>query len=166
MTEETKPNLYDLPRIYHAAFSNLEPAETAMIKRVFLTHSQFPVTSILEPACGTGRALVDLALLGYRITGYDRSTAMVAYSNERIRSAGLEKLARATLGDMATTKVEGTFDSAIILINSLGYLVSDEDVVNHLRNTAACLKTGGLYLVHLGLTQKDSVAAVIVGLHR
>lgn len=158
MTEEAKSNIYDLPRIYHAAFSNLEPAETAMIKHVFSTHSPFPVVSILEPCCGTGRALVDLASLGYQITGYDLSTAMVAYSNNRIKSAGLEKLAKAMQGDMATTRVEGTFDAAINLINSIGYLVSDADIVNHFRNTAACLKTGAVYLVHLGLTREDSVA--------
>ena len=158
MTEEAKSNLYDLPRIYHAAFPELEPAERAMINHVFSTHSPFPVVSILEPACGTGRALVDLASFGYQITGYDLSTAMVAFANDRIGRAGLEKLARAIPGAMATTKVEGTFDSAINLINSLGYLVSDADVVSHFRNTAACLRMGGLYLVYLGLTRENSVA--------
>jgi SAM-dependent methyltransferase len=158
MPHEDKSNLYDLPRIYHASFPNLGRGEIAMLKHVFSTHSPFPVVSILEPCCGTGRALVDLALLGYQITGYDLSAAMVAYSNDRIKRAGLEKLAKATLGDMAATKVEGTFDAAINLINSIGYLIPDADIVNHFRNTAASLKKGGIYLIHLGLTGKDSVA--------
>jgi SAM-dependent methyltransferase len=156
MTEEAKSNIYDLPRVYHASFPSLWPSEIALIKHVFSAHSPFPVATILEPCCGTGRALVDLAQLGYKITGYDRSAAMVAYANDRIRKAGLETLTRAILGDMTTIEVAGTFDSAINLINSIGYLTSDDDVIHHFCNTAASLRTGGIYLVHLGFTRKDS----------
>ncbi len=52
---------------------------------------------VLEPACGSGRALIPLAKAGHRMTGYDASPEMLARAEARCREAGVNAaLSRAT----------------------------------------------------------------------
>lgn len=104
---------------------------------------------MLEPACGTGRFLLNLPAAGYRVTGYDLSRQMVAYARRRIRAAGLASRSRAVRADMRTAVLPGRFDAAINSINSIGYLLSDSDFTSHLHTTARNLKPDSVYILHL-----------------
>ncbi|MBU8932709.1 MAG: class I SAM-dependent methyltransferase [candidate division Zixibacteria bacterium] len=143
-------DLYSKPRYYHLAFQEAYKYEKRTIKDCFSRHVSFPVKRVMEVACGTGRMLVALPPLGYHVTGYDLSTEMVEYSIERTRKAELEESVIVVQGDMASITFDDKFDAAINLINSIGYLHSDEDILSHLRNTADALNSGGVYLVCLG----------------
>jgi len=116
---------------------------------VFAEHVPFPVKRILEPCCGTGRFLLALPRHGYSVTGYDRSPTMLAYARARIDELGDPAAAAAVEGDMTTALFEREFDAALNSINSIGYLLSDDDIVAHLRNTGTSLKPGGVYIVHI-----------------
>ena len=145
MSEE----LYSLPEIYDIAFTWDLTKEIQFFGRVFQKLVPFEVERILEPACGTGRFLVTLPTHGYRVTGYDRSDAMLAYARKRIAEIGDPGKAEAVREDMATARFDREFDAALNSINSLGYLLSDDDIVSHFRNTGESLRRGGVYVVHI-----------------
>src|ERR1700704_3159771 len=64
----------------------------------------------LEFGIGTGRIALPLAQRGTRVHGIDLSEAMVA----RLRAKGAEEIG-VTIGDFATTTVEGTFSVAYLV---------------------------------------------------
>lgn len=109
----------------------------------------FPVRRMLEPCCGTGRFLLALPRHGYSVTGYDRNPEMLEYARKRIARHGNPSMASAVPGDMVTARFGREYDAALNSINSIGYLLSDEDVVEHLRNTGGSLRHGGVYIVHI-----------------
>ena len=109
----------------------------------------FEVKNILEPACGTGRFLVKLPLYGYHVTGYDNNPKMVDYARQRIADAGLQAMATVMVEDMRSARFDTKFDAAINSINSLGYILSDDDILAHFINMAESIKNEGIYIVHL-----------------
>ena len=120
-----------------------------MFGRFFKQHVGFTVKHILEPACGTGRFLITLPKYGYHITGYDNNPKMVTYAKEKIRTAGYDNMADVFLMDMKSAKMDKKYDSAFNSINSLGYLLTDDDILSHLQNTGESIRRGGIYIIHL-----------------
>jgi SAM-dependent methyltransferase len=100
---------------------------------------------VLEPACGTGRLLLALAERGYDVAGFDLSSEMVAFASARLAPHGGE----VWRGDMRTFRPPGEFDAALNLVNSIGYLLDDDDFLAHLGRMAAAIRPGGIYLVQL-----------------
>ena len=145
MSEE----LYRLPLYYDVAFSwDIEP-EIAFFDELFREHVPFPVRHILEPACGTGRFLVAMPRHGYRMTGYDASDEMLGYARSRVEAAGVSDCVTLVRARMQAARFERTFDAALNSINSLGYLLDDDDIVSHLRLTGEAIRPGGIYIVHM-----------------
>jgi SAM-dependent methyltransferase len=144
-----KENIYNKPEYYDIAFSWDNTKEIEMFKRFFQKHAEFAVRKVLEPACGTGRFLVTFPKHGYKITGYDSNPKMITYAKEKIKTAGYDNMADVFLMDMKSAKMDKKYDSAFNSINSLGYLLTDEDILSHLRNTGESIKRGGIYIIHL-----------------
>ena len=141
--------LYRLPLYYDIAFSwDIEP-EIEFFKTLFRDHVPFPVENILEPCCGAGRFLVAMPPHGYRMTGYDVSQEMLDYARGRVEEAGLSDSVELVRAEMQTARFERKFDAALNSINSLGYLLEDDDIVSHFRLTGEALKPGGIYIVHI-----------------
>ena len=141
--------LYSLPEIYDIAFFWDISQEIEFLGTLFKRYVPFEVKHILEPACGTGRFLRSLPKYGYHVTGYDSSPQMVAYAQKKIAEAGLQSVATVQREDMKSARFEATFDAALNSINSLGYLLSDKDMLSHLVNTGESLKSNGIYILHL-----------------
>ncbi len=66
-----------------------------------------------------------MARCGYYVLGYDISEEMVAYTRDKIERVGLSQSAEVVLGDMRRARFKDSFDIAINLLNTIGYL--DED---------------------------------------
>jgi SAM-dependent methyltransferase len=138
-------SLYASPEIYDVAFGWNLSLELDFVDSCLRTHAGDAVVRVLEPACGTGRILAALAARGYEVLGYDRSPEMVAFATAKIARVG----GRVMRGDMATFRPPGTFDAAINLVNSMGYLLEDEAVASHLERVGEAVRPGGVYLVQL-----------------
>jgi SAM-dependent methyltransferase len=104
---------------------------------------------MLEPACGAGRFLVALPQHGYHVTGYDASPAMLDYARGKVEKAGTAGDVTLVRASMESAVFPREFDAALNSINSLGYLLEDEDIVSHLRLTGEALKPGGIYIIHM-----------------
>ena len=80
---------------------------------------------LLDVPCGFGRHSVPLARAGYRVTGVDRSEALLAEARRRTGGARRPKLVRADYRELPFA--DASFDAAVNLFTSLGYLGDEED---------------------------------------
>lgn len=108
----------------------------------------------VEPACGSGRCVRLAAARGTPIVGFDMNPAMVAYAENRLRTAGLRRLAAVRAADMRTfadTGVcePGSSDFAFNTINTIRHLMTDTDMLTHLGQIHRVLRPGGVYAVGL-----------------
>ena len=99
----------------------------------------------LELAIGTGRVAVPLAARGVRVVGIDLSPDMVAQLRKKTNAIPVE------IGDMSTTRVDGTFSLVYILLNSLNNVTTQEGQVSAFANAAAHLEPGGRFVVDIGV---------------
>jgi SAM-dependent methyltransferase len=101
----------------------------------------------LELGIGTGRIALPLSRRGVRVHGIDLSTAMVA----RLRAkAGAENIG-VTIGDFATTTVEGTFALAYLVFNTIMNLTTQDEQVACFQNVGAHLEPGGCFVIEVGI---------------
>jgi len=101
----------------------------------------------LELGIGTGRIALPLAQRGVRVHGIDLSEAMVA----RLRAKpGADEIGT-TIGDFATTRVEGTFSLAYLVFNTIMNLTTQDEQVACFQNVAAHLEPGGCFVIEVGV---------------
>jgi SAM-dependent methyltransferase len=101
----------------------------------------------LELGIGTGRIALPLAARGVPVHGIDMSRAMVARLREK---PGAERIG-VTIGDFATTTVDGAFSLAYVVFNTIENLTTQEAQVACFRNAAAHLEPGGCFVVEVGV---------------
>jgi SAM-dependent methyltransferase len=80
---------------------------------------------VLDVPCGYGRHVVPLAEAGYRAAGVDRSEVLLAEARRRAGHGRWPKLNRADYRELPFP--DGSFDVALNLFSSLGYLGDEED---------------------------------------
>jgi SAM-dependent methyltransferase len=101
----------------------------------------------LELGIGTGRIALPLSNRGVRVHGIDLSDAMVS----RLRAKpGAEQIG-VTIGDFATTTVEGRFSVAYLVFNTINNLTTQDEQVACFQNVAAHLEEGGRFVIEVGL---------------
>jgi SAM-dependent methyltransferase len=103
----------------------------------------------LELAIGTGRVALPLAERGVAVTGIELSEAMVA----QLRAKPGGDAIPVTVGDMATTRVDGRFGLVYLVFNTLVNLTSQDAQVACFENAAAHLEPGGRFVVEVGIPQ-------------
>ena len=103
----------------------------------------------LELGVGTGRIAIPLAARGVRVHGIDLSEAMVAKLREK---PGAEAIT-VTIGDFATTKVDGTFSLAYVVFNTIMNLRTQDAQIACFENVAAHLEPQGFFVVEIMLPE-------------
>jgi SAM-dependent methyltransferase len=99
---------------------------------------------LLDVPCGFGRHAVPLARAGYRVVGVDRSETLLAEAQRRAGGERWPKLTRADYRKLPFA--EGSFDVAINLFSSLGYLGDDADTAV-LGEIGRVLRPGGRLVI-------------------
>jgi SAM-dependent methyltransferase len=122
-------------------------AETAEMPVVPVVDFLLPLAGggALELAIGTGRIAVPLAERGVHVAGIDLSPDMVA---ELRKKPGGDAIPVA-IGDMTTTRVEGTFSLAYVVYNSIFNLRTQERQVACFENVSRHLGPGGAFVVEI-----------------
>ena len=103
----------------------------------------------LELGIGTGRIALPLAERGVPVHGIDVSRAMVA----RLRAKPGGSDIPVTIGDFATTRVDGAFSLAYLVFNTIMNLTTQAEQVACFRNVAAHLEPGGCFLIEVGVPE-------------
>jgi len=102
---------------------------------------------VLELAVGTGRIAIPLAARGLTVSGIELSRAMAA----RIVGKPGGDTIDVTIGDMTTTRVPGEFSLVYLVFNTISNVTTQEGQVEVFCNAAAHLKSGGMFLIEVGL---------------
>ena len=101
----------------------------------------------LELGIGTGRIALPLAQRGVALHGIELSNAMAA----RLRAKPGGGDIGITIGDFATTTVDGTFSVAYLVFNTIMNLTTQAEQVACFRNVAAHLEPGGCFVIEVGV---------------
>jgi SAM-dependent methyltransferase len=99
----------------------------------------------LELGIGTGRIALPLSRRGIRMHGIDLSPAMVAQLQAK---PGADDIG-VTIGDFATTPVDGTFRLAYLVYNTITNLTTQDEQVACFRNVAVHLEPGGCFVIEV-----------------
>ena len=107
-----------------------------------------PPLKVLDLGCGQGRHSIELARLGFEVTGVDLSRSLLRIAAERAHAAGVT--VRWLEGDMRTPPVgPEEFDLVLNLFTSFGYFDDEEDNAAVLRAAAQALRPGGQLVLEL-----------------
>ncbi|MDQ2968860.1 MAG: class I SAM-dependent methyltransferase [Actinomycetota bacterium] len=101
----------------------------------------------LELGIGTGRIALPLAKRGVPVHGIELSKAMAARLHAK---PGSEEIG-VSIGDFATTTVDGTFSVAYLVFNTIMNLTTQAAQVACFRNVAAHLELGGCFVIEVGV---------------
>ena len=102
-------------------------------------------TAILDAGCGPGRISVELAKLGYDVTGVDLIQSELDAAKESADDEEVElNLVKA---DLRNFKSEKKFDCAINLYTSFGSCATIEEDVQILKNIFDSLKENGFFVL-------------------
>jgi SAM-dependent methyltransferase len=99
----------------------------------------------LELAIGTGRIALPLRARGVPVAGIELSPDMVAQLKKKPGSEAVD----VTIGDMTSTRVDGTFRLVYLVFNTIGNLLTQDEQVECFRNAAAHLEPGGCFVVEV-----------------
>lgn len=101
---------------------------------------------ILDLCCGHGRHMAPLVARGYLVVGLDASALMTEMAWQAVRKTGRTGwVVRGEAQRLPFTN--DAFDAVLCLFNSFGYLASDPENEQVIRETARCLRPGGRFLL-------------------
>jgi SAM-dependent methyltransferase len=103
----------------------------------------------LELAIGTGRVAVPLHGRGVPVTGIELSPHMVDQLRAKPEAASIV----VTIGDMATTRVDGSFRLVYLVFNTIMNLTTQDEQVAVFANAAAHLEPGGCFVLEVVVPQ-------------
>jgi SAM-dependent methyltransferase len=89
------------------------------------------------------------------VCGIDLCQAVVARLREKLSGEDIE----VTIGDFATTRVEGSFALAYLLFNTIGNLTAMDRQVARLWNVAEHLQPGGCFVIEVNVPQLSAPPA-------
>lgn len=145
---------YDAPQYYDIAFRSETRPEADFVEAACRKYCEFPVRRLLEPACGTGRLVAELAARGYTLTGFDLSKPALAYLRRRLARRKLE--ASVFQADMADFALPRPVDAAYNTFDSFRHLLTEQDARRHLQCVADHLRPGGIYILGFHLLPPDA----------
>jgi SAM-dependent methyltransferase len=136
--------MYSTPRLYEIAFDMNRKGEVDFLVHCFKRFGRRPVRRVLDIACGTGPHLVRLAERGYRMAGLDLSSKNIEFLGERLAAKAMA--AELIVGDMTDFRLARPVDAAICMQDSQGHLLTNRQLIDHLRCVGRSLRRGGLYI--------------------
>lgn len=102
---------------------------------------------VLEPACGSGRALVPLARAGHAMTGFDPSADMLARCRARCEAEGLD--ADLSLQRYEDFGYDRRFAAVVLPVGSFTLIADFAVALAVLKRFHAHLEPGGLLMIDL-----------------
>lgn len=104
-----------------------------------------PTGRLLEIACGTGRHAVEFARLGFVVMATDYAPPMLERARTRLRGSGLP--VTICRQDMRTLCIDGPpFEAAVCLFDSIGYVETNEALLDTFAGIRRHLHPGGAFL--------------------
>ena len=154
-------NFYDALSMYYDTMqSDMDPKAWAdFISMLIGRHSSLKTESITDLGCGTGSVTVELACLGYKMTGIDSAEEMLAQATSK---EGADKILWSAQ-DITAFDIGGKTDCFISTLDTVDHIMDEEALERLFTKVGECLEDGGLFIFdaitmhHLEDTLSDNV---------
>lgn len=120
------------------------------VEKLFKNFSQIPVNSVLDLACGTGTTTSLLADKGYEVIGVDSSAEML--NQAKVKQGGRDILYLCQ--EMRDFELFGTVDAVVCLLDSVNYVLDDEDLISCFKWVNNYLNPGGVFIFDINTKYK------------
>ena len=118
-------------------------AECTFLEKVVAGVLRRQPDTVLDLGCGTGNHALILAERGFRVTGIDSSAGMLRVARAKARSPRNPAFVRA---DIRRFDLGRTFDAIICMDGAYTHLLTQRDLLAHLRAVRRHLSPGGVYV--------------------
>lgn len=115
---------------------------------------------VLDVPCGSGRHTLALASRGHRVVGYDVSAEAIEHARRTATTASLD--VEFVQGEMRSVPADGSFDAAICMGNSFGYL-DLAGTRRFLAALAASIRPGGGLVIDHSATAESVLPGFVDG---
>ncbi|MBZ0199070.1 MAG: class I SAM-dependent methyltransferase, partial [Ignavibacteriaceae bacterium] len=139
---------YRFAKAYDIAFSGKDyKEEIRFIDWCFIKHAKVGSSnrSALELACGPARHAIELSRTKWKTYAIDLSSDMIEYAEI------LAKKEKADIsficGDMLDYKLDEPTAITTIFTESITHILTNEDLIKHLKCVSANMLPGGLYII-------------------
>jgi SAM-dependent methyltransferase len=141
--DELAPYYHLLYGDWNHAISSQGDALASLLREVGLA----PGDDVLDAACGIGTQTIGLLQRGYRVTASDVSPGSI--ERLKVELADRELQASARVDDLRTLAKVASGGMAAVLAcdNSIPHLLSDDEILQALRNCHRCLRPGGTAVI-------------------
>ncbi len=121
--------------------------------------SRVPIELSLDLGCGTGSMAIELAKLGYDMTGVDISPEMLDIARERAEKEGIDNLLL-LCQDIGEFELYGTVDLAVCCLDTVNHLTNIKKLKEFLSLVHNYLVPGGIFIFDVNTPRKfESVYA-------
>ena len=135
---EDYASLYDL---FYESKDNASECDH-ILRQLEIDGSSSTGNAILDLGCGAGRHAIELARRGYRVTGVDRSEAMIQRAQQKASHLPSSERPEFHVADIRNLKLDQTYDAAIMMFAVFGYQTSDADAISTLQSIRKRLRPG------------------------
>jgi len=138
---------YQKAYYYDVIFDRDVSSEVDFLMNVYKKHSGLEAKSALDICCGPGYHAREFSRRGMRAVGLDLSQEMIDFAKEKSSAEGttVEWVAQ----DMRQFSLSQPVDIAFTLFDGIDALLTNSDIVAHLRAVAANLTEKGIYVLEI-----------------
>ena len=148
MKSQFHEDFYSFAKYYDIAFDFKNvPKECDFLKEVFAKYSSKQPSSFIEFGAGPALHCMEMAKSLKAVTAVDLSAEMTGYAKDKADSLGVD--VHCECADMIHYQSEQRYDLATLLMDSASYLLTNEDVIQHLKSVAGILNPHGLYILEM-----------------
>jgi SAM-dependent methyltransferase len=142
-------NWCEWPQYYDISVQSYTQQEADFVEAVCRKYCPYRARRLLEPACGTGRLIVELAARGYEMIGFDHSNRGMNYLRHRLKRCRLS--AKTFEAQMEDFRMKEQVDAGYCTISTFRHLLTEREARRHLNCIARALRPGGVYILGLHL---------------
>ncbi|CAL9377551.1 class I SAM-dependent methyltransferase [Streptomyces sp. enrichment culture] len=145
-SNDSAQSLYRAIGAYYDAMTRVQDyTRWARLYRDLLEKHGVPGRRLLDVGCGTGRAVLELARLGFTVTRVDLSPEMIGAARQRTAPTRWSFVT----ADARSLPALGTFDAVVTMGEPRTYLPGEEELARVFPGTRRSLRAGGLFLSDL-----------------
>ncbi len=149
---ETEQACYDcFAEVYDALTYDVEyEARVDYVTGLIKKFSDIPVSMVLDLACGTGTVSVMLADRGYDVIGVDSSAEMLGQAKKKQGDRDILFLNQ----EMSNFELYGTVDAVVCLLDSVNYVIEDDELLSCFKWVNNYLNPGGVFVFDINTKHK------------
>jgi len=141
--------IYHFPRYYDIVFGRDVEHEVAFIRDLFARQTGRPLATLAELACGPGYHARVFARQGATVYGLDLSAEMIEFARAETHSDPAAAGMSWQVANILDFSLPAPVDCAICMFDGLDSLLTNAELVQHLRAVGRNLAPGGLYVLQL-----------------